>query len=75
MADDVEPGTVEQASQAFTQQDVVVGEHDPECAPVLRRFGGLWWCPHTPIIDHEHQAVSLPLAPRTSYLLAVMAVG
>jgi hypothetical protein len=42
LADDIEPGTIEQTSQAFTQQNVVVGEHDPGCAPVLRRFGCLW---------------------------------
>jgi hypothetical protein len=40
LADDIEPGTVEQAGEAFTQQDVVVGEHDPGRAPALRcRFG------------------------------------
>jgi hypothetical protein len=41
LADDIEPATIEQASQAFTQQHVVVGEHDPGGASVLRRFGYL----------------------------------
>jgi hypothetical protein len=35
LADDVETETVKQAGQAFAQQDVVVGEHDPGRAPVL----------------------------------------
>ena len=42
LADDIEPGMIEQTSQAFTQQNVIVGEHDPGCAPVLRRFGYIW---------------------------------
>jgi hypothetical protein len=37
LADDVEPGTVEQAGETFTQQDIVVGEHDPGCGPALWR--------------------------------------
>ena len=36
LAGDVEPGTVEQAGETFAQQDIVVGEHDPWCAPALR---------------------------------------
>jgi hypothetical protein len=35
LAGDVEPGTVEQAGETFTQQDVVVGQHDPGCALAL----------------------------------------
>jgi hypothetical protein len=41
LAGDVEPRTVEQAGEAFAQQDIVVGEHDPECAPALQRR---FWC-------------------------------
>jgi hypothetical protein len=55
LADDIEPGAVQQASQALTQQDIVVGKHNPECAPGLRRFSHLWCCRHIPIIDHGHQ--------------------
>jgi hypothetical protein len=36
LAGDVEPGTVKQAGEALTEQDVVVGEHDPGCVPGLR---------------------------------------
>ena len=42
LADDIEPGTIKQTSQAFTQQNVVVGEHDAGRTPVLRRSGCLW---------------------------------
>ncbi len=42
LADDVEPRTIEQAGEAFTQQDIVVGEHDPGRALAIRRRLG---CP------------------------------
>jgi len=40
LADHVEPRTAEQAGQALTQHDVVVGEHDPGFAPAQRRDEG-----------------------------------
>jgi hypothetical protein len=39
LADDLKPRTVQQAGEAFTQQDIVVGEHHPRCTPALRPFG------------------------------------
>ena len=42
LADNVESRTVEQAGEAFAQQDIVIGEHDPGCPPALRRRFG---CP------------------------------
>jgi hypothetical protein len=34
LADDVETVTIKQTGQAFTQQDIVVGEHDTGRGPV-----------------------------------------
>jgi len=42
LADDLKPRAVKQAGEAFAQQDIVVGEHDPRCTPTQRRCVG---CP------------------------------